>query len=176
MSCLTTTSSKATTHNTQTKLNGSTSTLQLRGRQQCVEDEAIEAVDKEWQERVNQLHCCNATTPLQFGALVRSSTITRRDNSITVTTRGVTTTGVNIAMTMMKNNAIATSATTLPSTANAKEKRTGTDIAAATTEGRNHCQCHNNAWHQQCRDNDRHRHCRNGDERICCQNDDHRKA
>ncbi len=44
MSCLTTTSSKATTHNTQTKLNGGTSTLQLRGRQQCVDDEAIEAV------------------------------------------------------------------------------------------------------------------------------------
>jgi hypothetical protein len=135
MSCSTTTSSKATKRNTQTKLNGSTSTLQLRGHQQCVDNEAIEAVDEERQERVKRLHCRNNNKPLQFGASTRSSTIIRRDSSITVTTTGVTTTGINIAMTTTKNNAIATSATTLPSTAIAEETRTGTGIAAATTEG-----------------------------------------
>ncbi len=75
------------------------------------------------------------TNPLQFGVSMRSSTITRRDSSITITTMGVTMMGVNIAMTTTKNNAIATSAMTPPSTAIAKETRTGTDIAAAMTEG-----------------------------------------
>jgi hypothetical protein len=75
------------------------------------------------------------TNPLQFRVSMRGSTITRTDSFITVTTTGVAMTGINIAMTTRKNNAIATSATPLPSTAIAKETRTGTDIAAATTEG-----------------------------------------
>jgi hypothetical protein len=75
------------------------------------------------------------TDPLQFGVSTRGSTITRTDSSITVTTTSVTMTGVNIAMTTTKNNAIGTSAMTPPSTAIAEETRTGTDIAAAMTEG-----------------------------------------
>ncbi len=135
MSCSTTTSSKATTHNTQTKLKGSTSTLQLRGRQQCVDNEAIEAVDKERQERVKRLHCRNDDRPATIRRVDEEQHHYKNRQLHYHYNDGRNNDGRQHCYDDDKEQRHCHKRHDTAKHRIAKETRTGTDIAAATREG-----------------------------------------